>query len=99
MSEFTHNPTKVDAIQVKKPIVNVQKQVPFARPVKANGGRFAYFLVTDPKDPLKPLRAYEGDWIIRHPDRHYEVQTDVAFQANYGEPSGDSADSADNAGD
>lgn len=91
MNTYTHNPTEVTAIQVKKPIVNVQKKVPLAHPVKGNGGRFAYFMVTDPTDPLRPLRAHEFDWIIRHPNGVYEIQNATQFQVNYGK-SDDSAD-------
>lgn len=85
MKTYTHKPTQAQAIQVTKPIVNVQKKVPMSRPVKANGGRFAYFLITDPKDPLTPLRAYEGDWILRHPSGRYEIRKDVEFKDEYEE--------------
>lgn len=94
MNTYTHNPTPVEAVQVTRPIVNVQKKVPFARAIKGNGGRFAFFLVTDPKDVLARHEAHEGDWILRHPDGRYETMTDDKFQVLYGD-NDDSADAAD----
>ncbi|SIL62128.1 hypothetical protein [Mycobacteroides abscessus] len=84
MKTYTHNPTEVEAIQVARPWKRVQDAIPFAHHVKEASGAFAFFKLSMP-GTLDVARAYEGDWIIKHPNGYYEKLTDDEFQRDYGD--------------
>lgn len=82
-AEFTHNPTTVDAIEVKRPWIHVQNQVPFASQVKTGAGAFSWFRIAS-AGSLTVQRAHEGDWILKHGNGIYSVMNAEDFQRNYG---------------
>ncbi|MBB5167173.1 hypothetical protein [Mycobacterium sp. AZCC_0083] len=84
LQTFTHNPTKVGAIQVARPWSGVERSVPTARQVKTGAGGLAWFVVST-HGSLETQRAYAGDWIVRHPNGSHEVLTDDQFQLYYGD--------------
>jgi hypothetical protein len=85
MTTYVHNPTPVEAWQVKRPFNAVQTKVPLAHMVKSGSGAFSHFRVTLKIGEIPTARAGEGDWIIRHPDVSYEVMSDAEFQVAYGD--------------
>lgn len=89
MKTYTHNPTEVEAIRVERPWKRVQDAVPFAHQVKESSGAFAFFKLSTP-GKLEVERAYEGDWIIKHPNGFYEKLTEEEFRRDYGDSDGDS---------
>lgn len=82
-ADFEHNPTKVQAIQVARPWIHVQNQVPTASQIKTASGAFSCFRVAS-AGSLNVARAYEGDWIIKWGGGVYTVQKRDEFQYNYG---------------
>ncbi|MDM2418399.1 Uncharacterised protein [Mycobacteroides abscessus subsp. massiliense] len=89
MEEYTHNPTTVLAVQVRRPWSAVRAKVPFLQQINAQSGAFAYFLLSNPGS-LDTPRVYEGDWIIKYPTGCYAKMTDDQFQRYYGKQDGDS---------
>lgn len=81
--EFTHNPTKVEAIEVKRPWIHVQHEVPTASQAKTFSGAFDFYRVAS-AGSFEVQRAYEGDWILKHGNARYSVMTALEFQTNYG---------------
>lgn len=90
MDEYTHNPTTVLAVQVKRPWSGIRAQIPFVHQVDAKSGAFSHFLLSNPKDISETKRVYEGDWIIKYPTGCYAKMTDDQFQRYYGKQDGDS---------
>jgi hypothetical protein len=92
VQEYTHNPTRVRAIQVARPWKAVANAVPFAHQVKNERNGFCYFTIQNPGE-MYSATAVEGDWIVRQPDGKYRVMNNDDFQYQYGEEQNDDTNS------
>lgn len=83
LQEYTHLPTKVQAIRVTRPFVAVERAVPRAHRVNTPSGAFGYLQISNPGNNFGGC-ASEGDWIIRVPTGNYVAVSDEQFRAEYG---------------
>lgn len=72
-------PTKVLAIQVKRPYRSVTHAFPRSHRHNKPNGRFDYFRLLDAEEGKN--RAYDGDWIVKLEDGTAIAMRDSEFKA------------------
>lgn len=80
--ESSPAPTKVLAVQVKRPYRSVTSAFPRSHRHNKPNGHFDYFRLLDA--PAGMNRAYDGDWLIKLADGTSIGMRDSDFQSTYG---------------
>ena len=80
-AEAPQPPTKVLAIQVKRPYRSVTHAFPRSHRHNKTSGAFDYFRLLDAEEGKN--RAYDGDWIVKLEDGTALAMRDTEFKALY----------------